>query len=404
MTMTPSPVITQAVPLDVSNAVYLGPLRFVHRDWLWGTLVLALLVVGAFWLSAVLRRRFLARLGHPPQLARMAAAMSPGRRLLKVTMITAGVVALGLSLARPQLAGTSHWRQRGIDLVLVMDFSKSMHALDVRPSRLARARLEANRLIDTLRGDRVGIVAFAGSTVHYPLSTDYEAIRQLFEGLEPADMAPGSNLADALAMARCLLRPDLGKDAGCERNAERGHGGDPLDPDEARRMREQRLEVSDLGDRARAIVLITDGEATEGDAMAEAQEAAKVGIELFVVGVGTINGAPIPDLDRDGVQHGWKTDENGQTVQSKLDDAGLRALAELGGSDERYHRVTPGTGNDPILSALGQLKEGELESRVVRSYNEAYQWFLYPGFLCLLIEAVVTERRRRRPDMRGAGS
>jgi Ca-activated chloride channel family protein len=382
-----------AQPVD---PLYLGALRFAEARWFWWTLVALVLLVAGQILVAWVRRRQLARLGHVPQLARMAETVSPGRRALKAVLLCLAVLGVGLSMARPQLEGPSRWRQRGIDLVVVMDYSKSMLALDVRPSRLQRARVEINRLLDGLHGDRVGVVAFAGGNVHYPMTTDYDAVRLLVDGLQPSDLAPGSDLAGALAQARCLLRPDLEKDADCDRGRRRGHGGDPLSAQDLEKMRERQLETSELGERARAILLVTDGEVTtDGDVQAQAEKAAQWGIEVYVVGVGTPEGAPVPDIGADGQQRGWKTDENGQTVTSRLDEEGLRRLAAAAGEDH-YLRLAPGQlGLEPITRALGRLKDGELESRVVKSYNEAYLFFLFPAFLCLVIEAVLGERRRR---------
>jgi Ca-activated chloride channel family protein len=177
----------------------------------------------------------------------------------------------------------------------------------------------------------------------------------------------------------------------------RGRGGDPLDQAEARRRRERGLQETELGERARAIVLMTDGEQTEGDAVEAVAAAAQAGIEVFVIGVGTPSGAPVPEYDDDGQQRGWKSDEGGDTVISRLDEAGLKALAKAGGGEDHYLRLHPGrVGMEPMVKALRQLKEGDLESRVQKRRQEAFQWLLYPGFLALLIEACISERRRRK--------
>ena len=374
-----------------------GGFCFAEGIWLWVALAVALLLAFAYALDATRRRHLIERIGNPAQLQRMAESLSPGRRLLKTILIVVGVTCIALALAHPQIEGESVWRQRGIDVAVVMDFSKSMLAHDATPSRIKRAALEADGLIDQLSGDRVAVVAFAGGAVHYPLTTDYDAAKILYHGISPAEMAPGSDVAEALITARCLLRPDLEKDPDCERTNGRGHGGDPLDEDEARKLRAHRIEQTDLGDRARAIVLLTDGEQTEGDALEQAKKAADVGIDVFVVGVGTTKGAPVPELDEDGAEHGYKVDENGQAIMSRLDEPGLKELAKLGGGEDHYYRLHPGRlGMEPIVKALARLKEGDLRSRVERRPQEAFQWLLYPGFMLLVIEACLSDRRRLR--------
>jgi Ca-activated chloride channel family protein len=271
-----------------------------------------------------------------------------------------------------------------------------MMALDTRPSRLGRARVEVDKLIDGLQGDRVGVVAFAGQAVHFPLTTDYDAAKILYHGVSPLDMAPGSNVAGALTLARCLLRPDLDADTDCARVGGRGHGGDPLDENEARRREQRGLLESELGERARAIVLVTDGEQSEGDAMEVARKANAAGIAVYVVGVGTPQGAPIPEYDQDGNQRGYK-EEDGKTVTSRLDENGLKELARAAGGEDHYYRLHAGRmGMEPIENALRRLKEGDLESRVERRPQEAYQFLLFPAFLALVGEACLADRRRRR--------
>lgn len=390
------PVVEAAAPICLPG----GSACVADRTWLWIALASALGLALAFALDFTRRRHLLEKIGHAPQLAKMAENLSRGRRVLKTVLVVVGVFCIALGLAHPQIEGESVWKQRGIDVAIVMDFSKSMQALDARPSRIQRARLEADGLIDQLSGDRVAVIAFAGGAVHYPLTTDYDAAKILYHGIQPEDMAPGSDVAEALVTARCLLRPDLVKDPDCQRTNGRGHGGDPLDEAEARRQAAHKLEETDLGDRARAIVLITDGEQTEGDALAEAKKAAEVGIDTFVVGVGTPQGAPIPEFDEDGNQRGWKADDDGQTVMSRLDENGLKELAKLGGGEDHYYRLHPGRlGMEPIEKALARLKEGDLHSRVEKRPQEAFQWLLYPGFMLLLIEACLSDRKRLRKQV-----
>ena len=217
------PVVEAAAPICLPG----GAACVADRTWLWIALATVLGLALAFALDFTRRRHLLEKIGPAPQLAKMAESLSGGRRVLKTILIVVGVFLVALALAHPQIEGESIWKQRGIDVAIVMDFSKSMQALDARPSRIQRARLEADGLIDQLSGDRVAVVAFAGGAVHYPLTTDYDAAKILYHGIQPEDMAPGSDVSEALVTARCLLRPDLEKDPDCQRATSRHRAGLP---------------------------------------------------------------------------------------------------------------------------------------------------------------------------------
>jgi Ca-activated chloride channel family protein len=360
-------------------------------DWRWlvvgGALVVVLALV--YSLDFTRRRHLLERIGHAPQLQRMTDSVWHGARVAKAILTVFGVALLAVALAGPRLRGERIWKDRGIDLVIVMDFSKSMLARDVYPSRSERAKLAADSILDRLAGDRVSIVAFAGGAVHFPLTSDYEAARTLYHGLDPRDMPPGSDLGEAIAMGRCLLIAETQADPDCRRVR-----GDEGERDDAQR----KLEQSDLGDRARALLVITDGEDTEGRAKAEVKRARDQGITVIVLGVGTKAGGRVPELDADGNQIGWKMAPDGQNFfMTRLDEDTLRALASSPDGEENYFRDDPRRFSmDPILKRLRSLKEGELSKRLAEDVPfEIYQILLYPAFLALLIEACLGDRRRR---------
>jgi Ca-activated chloride channel family protein len=334
------------------------------------------------------RRR---RIGEVPMLARMTASLSIRRRVLKATLQILGIVMIVVALAEPRVPGETVWRQRGIDVVIAIDFSKSMLARDVYPSRVERATLEVEELMETLDADRVATVVFAGGAVHFPLTHDHAAARLLYEGVRPGDLPPGSDVGAALRRARCLLRPDV-VEGGCARIGGRGHGGDPLvgapSPAAAR--------APAVADRARAIVLFTDGEDSDGQARAEVEQAARLGIQVFVVGVGTVAGELVPEVDERGAPSGWKKGQGGGFVTTRLDQAALKELAVLAGDEDHYYVLDSRTPRlEALATTLDHLKKGDLDERVVRKPKEIYQWFLFPGFLLLVLEACFRDRRRR---------
>jgi Ca-activated chloride channel family protein len=358
-------------------------MRWASFTWLLVAGGMLVLLAFAYALDFTRRLRLMEKIGHAPQLAKMAASVSEGKRITKAILIVLGVALVAVAIAGPRFRGSPVWKERGIDVAVVLDYSKSMLARDVYPSRVERSRYVTDALLDKFAGNRVAVVAFAGGSVHYPLTTDYEAAKILYHGLSPQDLPPGSDLGDAVLSARCLLLPD-GNDPDCRelRDGDRPIHRDPM-----------------AAERARAIVVFTDGEDTEGHARAQVERAYRQGIPTYVVGVGTKAGGRIPEIGDDGEIHGWKLAQDGQSYFiTRLDEEALKALAKAGGGEDHYLRDDPRRFSmDPVIKALGKLKEGDLTKRVDedRVPNEKFKWVLYPAFLLLLIEACMADRRRR---------
>ncbi len=373
-------------------------------------LVVALIAV----LDRSRRRVLLGRLGELEAVRRMMASASPARRRIKRVLQAVGVALIVLAAARPQLPGRATRGTESLDLVVALDVSKSMMVDDLDGTRLARARALVKSLFAQLPNDRVAPIVFAGAAAHFPLTEDKDVAVEIMADLGPADLPPGSDLAEALRVAKCLLRPDLGDswDDDCGDVGGRGHGGDPL-PNE--RYQEDRFEVAadvtEKEERAKVILLITDGadglgggsRADDGSKIIrEVRDAVTLGITVVVVGAGTEAGGTVPDLDFKGQPVGPKRDDSGKVIVSKLDRESLRLLAEAGGDAGRYLELAelPVTGGkvDPtrIVEVLGALKRGALERHDQRVMDELYHFFLFPGFLLLVIEACIGTRRRLR--------
>ena len=357
------------------------------------------------------RRQLSSRLGELPLIKRVTASASPGRRLVKAVLLALGLALILFSAARPQIEGKRRVDLQGLDVVLAVDVSKSMLVDDVQPTarmtekriestRLARARELAGALIDELAGDRIGPVVFAGGATHFPLTDDHQVARLFLNDLGPNDLPAGSNLAEVFRVSRCLLRPDLYEDLGCERIGRRGHGGDPLsgeslDPKD--KTDDEALE--NVVERGKAIVIFTDGGDADAATVREVTSARELGIAVFLVGVGTPEGGIVYELDsatgrRTGTQ---KTDERGEPVRSRRDDAGMRAIAAAGG-DERRYLIADVEGEVkplPIIEALRSVNRG-LATKQVRDLRDIYQPFLFGAFMLLVIEAAIGTRRRRK--------
>jgi Ca-activated chloride channel family protein len=335
-------------------------MRFANPQALWLLALVPALIVGMA-LRYGWRRRTLARLGHAEQVQRLAASISHGRRLVKSILFVLGFTLLLLSLARPQAGERSTLAPYvGIDIVVALDFSKSMFARDAYPSRSERAKAELNRLLDTLKGDRIGLVAFAGETLSYPLTTDYAAAKLFWRDMTPNDMPVGGTaMGKAIVAGTRLLTAVRGK-------------GPP---------------------RSQVLLLLTDGEDHQSDPLKAAKEAGRRGIRIYTVGIGSRSGEPVPQVAEDGTITGY-LQKDGKPVTSRLDAEMLQKIADA--TRGKYIEMDPKRfGVEPILAELSKLTKSEIESRLVKHYDEVFQWFLLPALLLLLIDACLGERRKR---------
>jgi Ca-activated chloride channel family protein len=387
-------------------------MSFAHPDVLWLAALTPLVVLLLFLYDRVQRRKLASRIGELPVLQKVMVTASPRRRLIKLILVQIGALLVVYSLARPQVAGQRKVELHGLDLVVAVDVSKSMlvdvvgatlamQEQNIKPTRLARARELATALVDELPEDRVGPVVFAGASSHFPVTEDHQvAVRFLYD-LGPADLPPGSNLAEVFRVSRCLLRPDLYDDLGCARIGRRGHGGDPLpgdkglDPDDVKAdedVIEQKVE------RGKAIVIFTDGGDADTEALREVATSRELGIAVFVVGVGTAKGGVVHEIDYEGRPTATpKKAKDGTTVISKRDDAGMKQIAAAGGDEKRYFAASERGEIDPmpIVDALRAVNRG-LATKKVDEKRDIFQPFLFAGLMLLVIEAAISTRRRRR--------
>lgn len=336
-------------------------LRVVDPVWLW--LSPLGLVAGAAAAFCVWRRWRRARSAVPE--ARREQVLPGGGASQGV--LRGGALGLGLSLLSIAAAGpqcgerTEIVKRSGIDLVVALDASTSMLARDVKPSRLERAKVEVSALLDRLRGDRVGLVVFAGEAfVQCPLTTDYSAAKLFLRAVDPAAMPQqGTAIAGALREAHRVL------DGGA-----RGGAG-------------------------KAVLIITDGEDNQGDAGEAAKELGDAGIHLYAVAVGSEEGEPIPLTDTKGNVTGYKKDREGRTVLTRTDTAGLRDLTGRAGG-----KVLTAGGADlgvaAIADELEKLEKGEVESRLAIQYDDRYAYAAWPAFVLLCAAAAMGEGRLRR--------
>ena len=341
-------------------------MRFAQPLLLW-SLLLVPLVLLARGVSFTRRRRLLERLGGRVLVERMAASVSVPRKVLRAGLLVLALALLLLAGARPQLGGRARLeRQRGLDLVVALDFSKSMLAKDMYPSRIERAKRELERLMDKLAGDRVGLVAFAGEVMTYPPTTDYAAVKLFWRDLTPGDMPVGGT---AIGPA---LRASL---------------------DQLTRLRQKGRDT-----RSQVILLLTDGEDTASEPLEVAEEASRLGVKIFAVGIGSRSGELVPQVDENGQVTGYLKDAEGKYVTSRLAEDLLAKLAAATGGE--YLRADAKRfGVEAVEEALAGLKRTENEARLVKQYDDVYELLVLPAFLLLVGEACLNERRRRRREV-----
>lgn len=295
---------------------------------------------------------------------RLADVLAPGVSVVLPSMqssaYTMALVFFAFALAQPQCGEKAEVaKRRGIDVVVALDASKSMYARDVTPSRLERAKLELTTLLDSLKGDRVGLVVFAGDAfIQCPLTSDYGAAKLFLRAVDPETMPQGgTNIGAALLLSR------------------------------------QVLEAADRGAKDRVVVLLSDGEDLTGD-IGEGIDALKdFNARVLAIGIGSDTGEPIPILNRNGDVAGYKKDENGTTVITRLDRAGLTRIASATGGE--FFTQPRGVAMADVVKIIDSLQKSELESRVTMKYGEVYQPFLAIGIAFLVLGFLILPSWRR---------
>lgn len=332
-------------------------IKFAHPEYLIYIAVLPALAA-LFWLVWYLKRRSIKAYGVPASVVRMVPEHSRVKHWLRSGMLLFAAGAFIVALADPQI-GTKfeEVRRTGIDLIVAIDVSSSMLAEDIKPSRILAAKREIGNCINNLKGDRIGIIVFSGdSYTQLPLTTDYSAALMLSDIINVGSAPrPGTAIGSAIELARKSFAKDQGK--------------------------------------YKAMVIITDGENHEDDPIAAAKDAAAEGVVVHTIGMGSAEGAPIP-ITENGQTVGFKMDEGGTPILTKLDEATLRGIAEATGGT--YTRAANGTDN--LAAVFGEIEKMEKRDFGSKQFTEFEDRFQYPlglGILLLLGELALSERRNR---------
>jgi batB protein len=326
-------------------------LRFEDPIYLWMLLIIPILVLVRFivWRK---RKHNLRKFGDPSLLKEMMPDVSKYRPTIKFCLLLSAITILIFMIARPQVGSKiSHEKREGIEVLIALDISNSMLAQDVIPSRLEKSKLLIEDLVDHFTNDKVGLVVFAGDAfVQLPITNDYVSAKMFLQNINPSLITTqGTDLARAISLSQSCF-------------TQREHIG-------------------------RAIIVITDGEDHEGGALEAAREAYKKGINVFILGVGTSKGAPIPDGNG-----GYLKDNSGQTVLSALNEQMCQQVAKAG-NGVYIHVDNTSDAQEKLNKELSKLQSGISDTVVYSEYNEQFQIFGIILLLLLIVETILLESR-----------
>src|SRR6266850_2389563 len=332
-------------------------MNFANPNILWLLLVLPPALVAFFWWSWRKHQSLVTQFIQARLLPSLTIGISPTRQKIKLVCLLLAVTCLIVALARPQWGfAWEEVKQKGLDIVVAIDVSKSMLAEDIAPNRLARAKLAALDLMQQAKSDRLGLVAFAGTAfLQCPLTIDDSAFRQSVESLDVKTLPQGGTaIAEAIETARTAFKE---------------------------------------GDNYRVLVIFTDGEDQDSGAVDTAKRAAEAGLQIFTVGIGSAEGEILRITDAKG-RSDYVRDEQGNVVKSHLNEPLLREIA--GATSRGFYLPLRGAKTIDTLytEGLAPMPKSESTEKLVRRYRERYHWPLAAAIILLLAEQILPERKR----------
>jgi Ca-activated chloride channel homolog len=333
-------------------------LRFAHMEYLWGLLIIPTFML-LFILVTEWKKRAIASLGDKKVVTQMMPEVSLSRPWLKFVLFIIAFAFLIIAAADPQIGSKMEEEKRkGADLMILLDVSNSMLAQDLPPSRLENAKQAIAQLIDNLHSDRIGIIVFAGEAyVQLPMTTDYSAAK-LFLNTINTNMVPTQGTAIGAAIDMGMRSFDFKDGTG------------------------------------KSMIIITDAENHEDDAVSAAKSATEKDVMVNVIGIGSEQGAPLP-IYQNGKQVGFHTDSTGKTVISKLDENMGKEIAAAG--EGTYVRATnANSGLNIVMDQINKVQRKTIDSKSFKDYEDRFQFFLAIAFVLLIIEFFISNRKSLR--------
>lgn len=330
--------------------------RFAHPEYLNALWLIPVLVLLFIYITRN-RKKLLEKFADKELHKILLPGYSKVKSFVKFGLVLLALLFLIVAAANPQV-GTKmeEVKQTGIDVFIALDVSNSMRAEDIKPSRLEKAKFQIQSLINKLRGDRIGLIVFAGQAfIQFPLTTDYSAAN-LFLSATDFNTVPqqGTAISEAISLAE--------KSFDFESSTEK------------------------------VIVIITDGEDHEGDIMKAVNSAVEKGIKIYTIGLGSQEGVPIPVYSSSGNRVGFKRNNEGQVVLTKLDEITLRQIA-ASGNGEYFQGNNYEDYLDQIYSDLSELEKAEFGVKKVTDYEDRFYYFLIPAIILLILEFLISERK-----------
>ncbi len=330
--------------------------RIANPEYLYALLVIPALIA-FFWYSRLQRRKALALFGQKDILSVLMPNVSVGRPVLKFIVLLFALTSIIVGLSRPQFGSKLKTEKRkGIELIIALDVSNSMMAEDIQPNRLERSKRAISQLVDKLSNDKIGLIVFAGEAyTQLPITADYVSAKLFLSSISPEMVSSqGTAIGAAIELGTKSFNPQF---AG-----------------------------------SKAMIIITDGENHEDDAVGAAAEAAKQGIVVYTLGMGLPQGAPIPT--KDGGSRNFRKDKDGNFIVTKLDEAMLQKIAEAGkGAYIRANNAQVGLNN--LFSEVNKMEKSELETQVYADYDDKFQYFIGLGLFLILLDFMILERKNK---------
>ena len=338
---------------------------FEHIQILWFLGVIPL-IVGLFILQQYRRKKSLDSFANKAMIGRLTPDASRRRPIIKLTLICLATGFLIVALANPRAGATiAEGEHSGIDIAVCIDVSNSMLAQDMKPDRMERSKQVVLNLLGQLGGDRVSFVVFAGSAfIQMPLTNDYSATKMFLDQINTELISEqGTAIGDAIDKGMATL----------------GYSDDGSDDS-------PQWEPN----KSRAIIIISDGENHEDDAVEAAKQAAKQGIMVCTIGIGSPNGSQIPIVDGHGNTTGWRKDNEGQVITTRLNEQMLEDIAKAGNGV--YANASSGA-VEKVIKQLDTLDKQKFGASKYSSFKTQYMYPLAAALLLLIIELFFLERR-----------
>ena len=330
--------------------------RFENIEFIYLLVLIPVLLV-VFIIGRKIRKRSLKRFGDPDILNQLMPFLSVNRPVVKFLFILFALVFIILGMARPQFGSKlEEIKRKGIEIVIALDVSNSMLAEDIQPNRLEKAKQAIERLVEKLTDDKIGLIVFAGDAyVQIPITNDYASAKMFLSSIN-TQIVPKQGTAIGSAI-------DLGMNS--------------FSPD---------------NEASKALIIITDGEDHEDDAVSMAKEAAEKGIVIHVIGVGTPDGTPIPVFS--GGQRSFRKDREGNTVITKLNEKILREITSAGNGS--YIRATNSRlGLNMLFDQISAMEKQEMDIRKYSEYNEKFQYMIGLALILILFDFILLERKNK---------